>query len=1052
MLAFALVLELVAQGITTASIGGTVSGQSGAGIDAAEIRVIHRSTGVVTNGQSRTDGRYLVQGLPAGGPYDVVVRRIGYREQKRGDLALALGQYLRLDIALTPVPVELEPVVVEAEQASTFSSTIVSEKLLHQLPTANREVFGLLALVPQMSTTYGPSGGGVNYRFNSVRLDGAIDQGIFAGQIPGAVWGSRSISIEAVQEYQVLLSPYDVRQGDFAGALINGVTKSGTNQWHGTAFVYARNEQLARDVPYLRASPYDRALFGFSLGGPLVRDRAHFFVSTAFQQLRAPAPGPYIGQDPRSQVPVPVTPAQVDSFTQILRDHGLEPGSGGQVTVEVPTTDLFGRLDVSLPSWKSRLMVRYEYSHSDSSGFSRPIARGRISLCSQPECFPLSSAQRSFGLDRHSTAAKLSTQLGGGGYNEFHVAYSAQSGAILSDIPQPHIQVTVPSGSSVATMLAGINDNTQAFAQDQSVFEVSDNLTFPLDAHRVTVGVLAQVWSIRNLQQPSAYGVWQFSSLDSLQSNTAASYRVSFDQGSADASVRGVNLGVYAGDQWQLNDRFALTLGLRVDIPTVSGVPSYSSQVKSEFGRRTDVIPSGNAQWSPRAGFNWDLGGRPRQQLRGGAGLFAGRPPLAWLFQPFQSFGSGVATLVCRGANPPPPFPAMPDYRNPPRACANGAGPVATGPVNFVDAGLRFPQTFRATLSYDRELSKGVVATLEGMYTRATRDFLFLNANLADPVGTDRDGRAMYGSLDPLTGVADTNRISQQFANVDVMELRNQSRNYSVSLSAQLVGRLSDRAEVRAAYTWSRGRDVQTHYPTATINAGEEWRAQPYAGRQDDPGLEVSGFDQPHRIVLAGTFTMPWRRWQTDLSFYYVGVSGMPYTYVTTGSGGRGDLNADGSNANDPVYVPVSAFDPTEIRFQGTSTEVAAQQEAFAGFIEATPCLRDARGQILQRNACRSPWVNQLNLSVRQGLPSVRGHRLVAQLEVFNFLNLLNREWGAFSLPYPSSAPTGTATLMTHVGQSGGQPVFLFDPAMPRWNSENPDSYYQIQFSARYSF
>lgn len=1057
--------HLLAQGVTTAMIGGVVTDRRGVGVEGAEIRVVHGATGFVTRGFSRAAGRYVIQGLPVGGPYTVVARRIGYREATRDGLVLDLGEHRRLDFVLEATPTELSPITIESRQDPTFSPShtgaegSVSDALLHRLPTADRDLYSFLSLVPQMSTRYGPSGGGVNYRFNDIQLDGALDQAVYGGNAAASVWGARPISIEAVQEYEVLLSPYDVRYGDFAGALINGVTKSGTNRFRAAAFVYARNEQLARDVEYLRASPYDRAQFGFTVAGPLVHDRVHFFVASEFQRLHSPASGPYIGQDASIEPPVPVTSAQVDSLAQVLQGYGLVGGSGGRVTNSIPGLNLFGRLDAAIPGWNSRLLLRYNFSHADSNAFSRPISRSANTACPGDECFPLSSLQRPFTVTKHSVAAQLSTQLPGGTYNELRVGYTSPSSVITTPTPQPLVLVDVPSATAAAgfaTLQAGTPDFTQGFETNQDVLELSDVVTMPLGTHRLTCGATTQFWHVRNLQTPWLYGIWEFASLDSLEQGTAREYRVSQDQGGADATMNGLGIGLLAGDQWQVTDGLSLTLGVRLDVPLVRGAPPYSSTVDSAFGRRTDVIPSGNALWSPRAGFNWQLPGAIRQQLRGGAGLFAGRPPLAWLLQPFQSYGKGLARLTCNsGTGGAPPFPAEPDYRNPPLTCANGVGfATAVGQVNFVDEGLRFPQTFRATLAYDRELPGGVVATLEALYTKAVHDFWFLNRNLQEPVGSDRNGRTMYGALDTL-GVAAPNVVSPQFARVDVMELRNQSRNYAWSATVQLAKRFSSSVEARAGYNYSVTRDVQSHQHFS-VNAGDNWRAQPRSGRQDDQRVGVSAFDQPHRVVVAGTFTAPWRKWRTHLSFYYVGGSGTPYTYVVggvqRGTGRTGDLNADGSNANDPPYVPVSALDTTEIRFGGPPDEVATQQQAFETFVNETPCLRAQRGRILERNSCRSPWVHTLNAAVRQAFPSVRGHTLAVQVEVFNLLNLLSTSWGAVRLPSGYNPNSSAAPLLTHVGQRGGQPVFRFGSTTPRWSSQNLESYYQIQLSARYSY
>ena len=1052
---------LAAQGVTTASIGGTVADTGGLAVEGAEVRVLHRATGVAARTLTRGDGRYIVQGLTAGGPYAVTVRRIGYREQRRDSLFLALGQYRQLDFALAAAPTELSPLGVTAHDDPVFSAShtgakaTVPDVMLRRLPTLDRDLYGLAYVVPHVSTRYGVSGGGVNYRFSGIQLDGATDQAFFASQPAGAIMGGKPISIEAVQEYQVLLSPYDVRYGGFAGALVSGVTRSGTNELHGTAFAYAANEQLARNVEVTRATPFDRAQFGFTLGGPIVRNQMHFYMAAEFQRLRAPSAGPFFGQDPARQPPVPVTTAQVDSFVQILQGYGMTGGTGAAVTNEIPAINLLGRMDLAIGA-SHRLLMRYNFGRHDSVSFSRPIAPGSQTPCRAPSCFPLSSLLNHRDVLKHSVLAQLSSQLRGGSYNELAVGYTRVRLDITPGINQPLIEVTVPAatGTGSATLEAGSADFATDFELDQHIIELSDNVTVPLGPHRVTLGAAAQLWDVRNFQLRASWGIWNFTSLDSLRAGNASAYRVTFDQGGADATMRGGQVELYAGDQWQASSRLSMTYGLRLAVPFIGGRPPYVYAVDSAFGRRTDVIPSGIAQLSPRLGFNWRVPGAARTQLRGGVGLFTGRPPLAWLLQAFQNHGRGAATLPCGAVTgslgPPPPFPAQPDYRNPPTTCANGMGLRPTsGNVNFVDATLRFPQTFRATLGFDRELPAGVVATLEGLYTRATHDFQFLNANLKDPIGSDARGRTMYGTLSPQ-GVATPGLVDSQ--RVEVTELRNQSRNYSYSVTVQLARRFARGNEIRASYTYARARDVQTDALLVPA-AGESWRTHAVSGPQDEERLGISGFDQPHRLLVVGTFSAPWRSWPTDFAVSYVGSPGTPYTYVAGPDAPRrtGDLNADGSSVNDPIYVPTHAGRTGEILFAGSPIEIVAQQVAFERFIEGMPCLREQRGRILARNSCRGPWTHLLNAAIRQGLPALGRHAVAVQVEVFNLLNLLNRDWGLVRLPANSNSPYTTA-LLTHVGESAGKSVFRFDPNTPRWNSENLNSYYQIQLSARYSF
>jgi hypothetical protein len=491
-------------------------------------------------------------------------------------------------------------------------------------------------------------------------------------------------------------------------------------------------------------------------------------------------------------------------------------------------------------------------------------------------------------------------------------------------------------------------------------------------------------------------------------------------------------------------------------LPVVSARPPYVLAVDSVFHRRTNDVPSGAVQWSPRLGFNYRITSDARTQLRGGVGLFTGRPPLFWLFGGFSAYGLAMRTLQCGSlpsdAGPPPAFRT--DFRNPPLACAGGQtfGGATNGEIDVIDPHLRLPQTMRASLAADVQLPFGAVGTIEGLYTRATRTVFFSPINLTDPVASDRHDRALYGVID-ATGVAIPSRVSPRLG--DVLAITDQSMDRSYDLTGEL-RKQSRIADVAASLSYGQSRDVQSPRLVSALLT-DNWRfARSVAGRQDDLTLGTSDFDQPLRLRASGTLHSPWRSFWTDLSFFYVGGSGFPYTYVAGGAQGRGDLNADGAVGNDPIYIPRTAFDTAEIRFAGAPAEVSAQQAAFDRFVDGAPCLRTQRGHIMSRNSCRSPWMNLTNLALRQALLSARDQPLVFELQVFNVLNLLNSRWGRMKLPTGAVlATTSQIPLLSQVGETAGpqaQPVYRFDSTMQRSSDENFDSYYQIQLAVRYSF
>ena len=1051
--------DLRAQGVATAVLQGVVRAADGSDVDGARVEVVNDATGFRVEGEVR-HGRFLVQGLEVGGPYTIEVERIGFLAQRIERLFLQLGEPRRVELILDPAPIAVDTLRVLAAasfpQGNTHggTATTISDSVLHRLPTLNRNLYDFVRLVPQISTRTGlaasMSGGGVGLRFNDFLINGASERTL-SGGLTSNQNGGKSVPLDAVREYQVLLAPYDVRYGDFAGAVINTVTRSGTNRFEGSAFAYWRNDHLARGGELAPADPYEQVQYGFSLGGPVLPDRLHFFVAPEFQHLTSPAPGPWVGQPSTATPPVPVDVADIERLDDVLRGYGLEAGSGGPVENETPLRNVFGRLDLALPEWDSRSLLSVNYARTRNFEFSRDEL-----------VFPLTSFASTSSMSNWTTSLQLNTALPGGrGNNELLVSGRWGSLNSMPEVQQPIVRVVVPSTSGdEMTILTGTPDIAQSGSFESWTLEFKDTFTLPLgDSHELTLGLEAERFRIDRGGLAGSFGDWTFSSLDSLEAGLAERFVIRRDFGSASVPLRGGQYAAYVGDRWQVGERVSITMGLRGDVLAISGNAPYNAEVDSIFGRRTDGDPPRQLQLSPRLGFTWELTDSGIDQLRGGIGIFAGRPPLAWIHSSLANYGVGIGVLRC-GSLPndfglPPLF--VPDYRAAPTECASGAG-LATAPrgdVDLLDNDLGMARTLRSSLAYDRLLPWGVVATGEVLATRILSDFVFVNLNLEGPQAVDRHGRVLYGSID-LTGLA-APVVRSDFS--EVIDLRHTSENHAVQLSARIEKRFSDGVAAMAAYTFSRVRDVQTPIRVNTPGI-VNWSSRAVSGRHEDLDPEISLNDIPHRIVLAGTYRTPWR-WGTELSFYYVGESGGPFTYRSWGVGRRGDLNADGSNANDPIYVPRDALDTDEITFSGRSDapgadnspsaqaeRVEVQQAAFERLIEGTECLRRRRGGILERNSCREPWSHTTIAAVRQPI-AIGGGALELELEAFNLLNLLNGDWGRYRVAAPA--------LLEHVAQTLGSPeesvpVFRFDASAPQWTTLTTESAFQLQLAVRYRF
>jgi hypothetical protein len=1021
--------------VTTGGISGRVTSQAGEPLESVQLQVRNAATGRVAGTSTRQDGRFTVLGLEVGAQYVVTARRIGYAPTTIEDVRVQLGQNTPVDIVLQTAAAQLAEVTISAEGEAQLISperrgtaTSVSDTLIRRLPTLNRNFTDFVTLTPQVgSSGPGLSGAGTNNRFNNIQIDGATESDLFGlgstGQ-PGGQAGGKSIGIESVKEYQVLLAPYDVRQGNFSGVLINAVTKSGQNDFFGSIYGYGRNQDFVRSQDYI--SDFKQYQYGFSLGGPIVRDRAFFFINPEFQQRSTPAFGPSLGDGSLS-----LTQAHIDRFTNALEAVGMTNlGSGSAVTLENPLANVFARVDVILP-WNSTLVLRHNYGGAEDDIFSR---------ATNGSDFPLTNASYFFESKKNATVAQLRTNFENGSYNEFNVGYTTirdRRTPVVRGMPQV---TTVFPG--VATLRAGSERFSHGNELDQDIIEISDSYTMPLgSSHRLTIGTQNTFYKARNLFAQSTGGAWIFDSPELMEAGDAREYIVGVPvEGDGAVRINAFNWSVFAQDEWTVNDNFNMNFGVRVEAPTFRDKPPYNPTIEADFGRRTDEVPSNNITISPRFGFNWNVTGDGVNQLRGGVGVFTGRPAYVWLSNAFQNSGgmSGVALLTCRAAQGVPAFNAV-SVATPPVECVDGTTAAAGSEVNLLSKDLKFPQNLRGNLAYDRSLFDGRwVATFEGVYTRGLNNLFYINRALAGPVGTDPDGRVLYGLTPNNPALVAAGRTT-------VLDVENQSKDYSYSLTAGLTRNFADGFGGSVFYTYTQAKDVQN---LTSSTAFSQYRfGRSYAGRQDDLSTATSLFEQPHRIVAMASYTAPS---QTTFTVLYRGESGQAFNYVSSG-----DLNGDGFTQNDPVYIPTGADDPRAPQFDaGWADFTAAEQsDAFFAFIENAKCLREQRGKIMERNSCRAPFSNRVDVALEQALPTFRGQNLTVRVDVINFLNLLNKDWGKFETQgFASQNLYDQRSVSNGNSLATGVPVVRFNPTYEQFTSESLASNWQMQFSVRYSF
>ncbi|MGV3711191.1 MAG: TonB-dependent receptor [Gemmatimonas sp.] len=1100
-----------AQGVTTGALTGTVTDSAGTGIEGVTIQLKNPLTGYTVNAMTRSSGLYVIQGIEPNPNYSMTVRAIGYGAVTREGIVVTLGQMRREDYRLAKQAVQLTELTVTAtaydnviNTSKTGTSTTIGDSALRRLPTLNRNFQDFVATVPQVSTTTGYlSGGGVNLRQNSIQIDGAQSGDMFGlgttGQ-PGASAGAKSIPLDAVKEYQVLLSPFDVRQGSFGGLLINAVTKSGTNEFHGGAYAYTRNQDLTRKQTYL--TDYSQQQYGASLGGRIIRDKVFFFVNGEVQQLQTPATGSYLGGSGATRPYV--SQQQIDALRQVLTTKYGFPdiGDGDRVQKKNPNTNVFARVDANLP-FNTRLVLRHNYAAADNRVFSRGL------YTTTNPTFSLTSNGYDLSNKTNSSVVQLLTNASNGVYNEFIANYSTTKDFRTVPVRAPQILVRGfqrIDTTGVASMQVGTDASSQGNSLDQRTIEFTNNLTIPVGSHSFTVGGKVLLYRSINLFAQNSIGSWQFNSLDSLNNGIASQYAFSApaptDPYNGLATINGTTYSAYIADTWQATPNLSMSLGVRVDKPSFSDLPPYNVSVDTVYGRKTNVVAD-NAQISPRFGFNWDITGDKRNQLRGGAGSFTGPTPFVYISNVFGNSGlSGYGSITCNNvaltnnsvtSQRTPAFTAA-ALTTPPTSCLDGtrpngttapgaaiSGPAAGAAVNTIDPNFKNPKYLKASLGFDHRFDNGFVATLEGLYTRSQNNAFYQNLALdhkalnALPVAerTGVNGRLLYGTLSATGATPRTYGTRTQ-----VLDVTNASGDYTFNITGQIQKSFTANFDMSASYTYQQSRDVVS---ITSSTAGSNFRFQrDVAGDILAKNVSRSKYDQPHRIVATGSYRLPTF---TDISFIYNGSSGAPFdfTYGNAGqssTGPLGDLNGDGQTANDLMYVPTNATLQSEILFQNYNSTNAtlkaasdAQAVAFEKFISENECLNSQRGRIMERNSCRNPWTNRIDISIAQSLGKVGGRmfqNVQLRLDVINFTNLLNKNWGEqpFSdqnatcgqicsatvalvhtgMVLPTGLPAGTTTSPLTRG------VFTFSPAYKIYNQDNASSNYRMQLSARYSF
>ncbi|NNF57238.1 MAG: TonB-dependent receptor [Rhodothermaceae bacterium] len=1099
-----------AQGVTTAGLSGFVYDEAGQPLPGANVIAVHQPSGTTYGAATRAGGAYAIPNMRVGGPYTITATFVSFQTHTEEDVFLSLGQTLRLDFALAEQAVELEGVEVTAEEDEvlnadrTGAATYVGAEQVAILPTVSRSTRDLTRLDPRSDGNF--SFGGRNWLFNNVTLDGSYFNNPFGldDPAPGGQAGAEPVPYDAIEQVQVSIAPFDVRQSGFTGASVNQVTKSGTNEFEGSAYTFYRDENLigntvsGNDVVANPELTFNQ--IGASLGGPIIRNRLFFFVNGELSRRDDPGTNFFADTDGT----VGFGESRADAMTlqriseRLATVYDYDTGAFQDFLHSTDNNKFIAKLDWNVNE-RNNLSFRWNYldSFRDLPPNAVAVTFNNTGRGPNAQSLPFQNSGYRINNELNSFALELNSR-GSGFSNRFFASYNR-----FRDFREPLSEPfpTIEIGEDGVTFTtAGHEPFSIHNILDQDVFQVTNNFSFFLDRHVVTAGANFEYFSFFNSFNIFRHGLFQlpyfldfegdgipngstFSTLDDffaatnpdlplcgpedsvdgvLLPNVGSTCRVDL-RGmitSDDLAFKGENIdvgqvGVYIQDEFLVSPQLTLTGGLRVDFPIYFTDPvanpfSTDLEALDENDQPVTVdqasLPGAMPLFSPRFGFNYDVFGDRTTQLRGGTGIFTGRIPFVW-------YGNAISNP---GANPNLPG-AIPFEDVPEELRTSDDSSLQTSfDLNALDEDFVFPQVWTTDFAVDHLLPGDVLGTLEVIYGKDINAIYMRNADLRAPTGSlmSIGSRPFFGELAPNeeTGLSDIVVGSGELnpdGGAGIYVIDNTSEGYNFNLTAQLRKNFGVGEEgslnTSLAYNYTRAENVLS----TTEIAFALYQGNPIAADPNNPEPSFAQFGQPHRVVATATYRQAYGgRFATSLGLFATVARGNQFLV----SGGNrysfiyaGDVNGDGAS-NDLLYIPTG---PDDINLADPG-----DWDALNALIQQDDYLSEHRGGIAERYGLVNPWYSNIDLRLLQDVQFQVGGRtntVQLSLDVLNVANLLNSDWGVRQVANPAAlsplAPVGFdgsgEPVFDYVGPANGQ-TFLDDVSeFSRW---------RIQFGIRYLF
>lgn len=1061
---------LFSQGTTTASMAGLITDEKSEFLIGATVIARHEPSGSTYGTSTRGDGRFNINGMRVGGPYTIRVTYTGYTEQVTENIYLSLGQTYVFESVMKDNPVVLGEAVVVARKSllnteKNGAGTDIGEEEINVLPTVNRDLTDYARLTPQASIRGDNiiSIAGQNNRYNSIYIDGAVNNDVFglaASGTNGGQTGVSPISPDAIEQFNVVVAPYDVKLSGFAGGGINAVTRGGSNTVEGSVYYFTRNENLSgvkvtlndsidrekRKLPDFVANTY-----GFRIGAPIIKDKLFIFVNGEIQRNETPQPFDFANYNGNTKGDA--GKAKIDQFAARLRELGYDAGGYLEKTDILEGTKILARLDWNISN-KHKLMLRHSYTKGDAL-YAQASTNSTIKFANTGIQFPSVT---------NSTAVELNSVFNDRMSNNLIIGFTnVNDDRDPAGSPFPYILIQDGSGS----IQAGSEPFSTANSLEQKIITLTDNFNFYLGKHQLTFGTHNEYFDLYNLFIRQSYGQYRYSNIDAFLNNQLPNQYVrtysllpgdgSQDGASAAADFKALQLGFYAQDEYSFSSRFSASLGLRIDIPMFLDDPSAATVFNETEGAKMAAAgydlrgakggqaPDAQFLFSPRLGFNYDIKGDRSVVLRGGAGIFTSRIPFVWPGGMYTNNGVLLASVVAGTSaiqGVPGGFSFRPSvdnqYRNEDFGLTAGAAQIDLFANDF-----KYPQTFRTSLAVDGKLPWGIVGTIEGIYSKTLNNIVYQNINRTPStaqLGGGPDDRDVY----PNTYIS--NRYT------DVILGYNTNEGYSYSITGQLQKPFTNGWVGSVAYTFGQSKVINDG--TSSQNSSN-WVFNESINGQNNLPLSYSDFDLGHRVVgfLSKTLTYGGEiGGATTISLFYTGESGNRFSYTYANNLVRNST----ANGQDLIYIPAQRSDINLVD-DATLGTADAQWASLNEFIEKDDYLKENRGKYAERNGARTPFINIVDLKVIQEFNVALGGRkraLQVSLDIFNFGNLLNPRWGRRYF-----VTNDAYNLITFKGFNAttGNPEFTFrKPASGNpWNTDETgiiSSIWQAQLGVRVNF